>query len=278
MNDGSIDLNEMYSAAGKVIPVEDVETSVRPLETNANTMVAIQDEQLLEARIDKITGVGAYVGVNGGRQAERVTAEEIKAQRDAGGNRLGRYHKHIEDTALCELLSKCYAFMQQFVIDEETVRIQRSVQTSMTDKYEFFTVGQEDLQYDLDITPIGSDHIIDKEFELQQRLDFYTVVSQNPDMAKFVNWKEAMKDLARRMMKQDWERFIIIPEETVPPEGAEQPDVEEQMLMQQQAQAEQAANPTGNPDADQFIRQLASSPDQAAQTVANVSNNDRRFG
>jgi hypothetical protein len=283
VNDGSIDLNEMYSGAGRVIPVEDVETSVRPLETQSNTMVAIQDEQLLESRIDKITGVGAYVGVNGGRQAERVTAEEVKSQRDAGGNRLGRYHKHIEDTALNDLLKTTYAFMQQFVIDEETVRIERAVQTSMSDKYEFFTVGQEDLQYDLDIIPIGSDHIIDKEFELQQRLDFYTVVSQNPDMAKYVNWKEAMKDLARRMMKQDWERFIVIPEEgeaQAPPQGQgqQQPSMEEQMMMEQQAQAQKAANPTGNPDADQYIRQLAQNPEQAAQTVANVSNNDRSLG
>jgi hypothetical protein len=172
--------------------------------------------------------------------------------------------------------------MQQFVVDDETVRLQKSVETSMTDQYEFFTVGQDDLQYDLDITPIGSDHIIDKEFELKQRLDFYTVVSQNPEMTKYVNWKEAMKDLARRMMKQDWERFIVIPEEQPQqaPQGQvqQQPSLEEQMIMQQQAQAEQAANPTGNPDADQYIRQLAGNPEQAAQTVANVTNNDRRFG
>jgi hypothetical protein len=276
-NDGSIDLSQLYSEAGKVIPVEDIESSIKPIETNTNVMVAVQDEQLMEQRVDKITGVGAYVGVNGGRSGERVTAEEVRSQKDAGGNRLGRYHKHVEETALMDVLKKAYAFMQQFVLDEETIRVQKSVQDSMVDAYEFFSVGQEDLQYELDILPVGSDHIIDKEYELQQRLDFYTVVSQNPEMSKFVNWKEAMKDLARRMMSQDWERFLVIPDESqqAPPE--QQMSVEEQMLMQQQAQAEQAANPTGNSDADAYIRQLASDPEATAQTVANLATNDRRY-
>jgi hypothetical protein len=279
VNDGSVDLSQLYSRAGKIIPVEDVETSIRPVEMGGQIQVAVQDEQLMEARVDKITGVGAYVGVNGGRQAERVTAEEIKAQRDAGGNRLGRYHKHIEDTAFKDLLNKSYSFMQQFVIDDETIRIQTSVQKSMRDQYEFFTVGQEELQHDVDIVPIGSDHIIDKEFELQQRIDLWNIVSQNQQMSQYINWKEVMKDLARRMLRQDWERYVVLPEEQPQqPQEAPQPSPEELMMMQQMEQQQAQQNPTGNPDADKFINQLGQSPEAAAQTVANVTANDRRLG
>lgn len=285
-NDGSIDLSKLYSRAGNIIPVEDVETSIKPVEISTQSHLSVQDEALLEARVDKITGVGAYVGVNGGRQAERVTAEEIKSQRDAGGNRLGRYHKHIEDTALRDLLLKSYSFMQQFVVDEETIRIQQSVKESMRDRYDFYVVSPDDLQYDLDIVPIGSDHIIDKEYELRQRLDYYTFVSQNPELTKYVNWKEVAKDLARRLIKQDWERFVVIPEEQ--PEGVasqqegvasqlEQPDMEEQLMMQQLQQQQQLQNPTGNVDADAYINSLAQNPGQAQQTVSNVVANDRRF-
>lgn len=213
-NDGSLDSQNFYVAPGKIWTVEDTETSIVPLQLPNTTQVAVQDEGLLENRVDKVTGVGAYVGVNGGRHAERVTAEEVQAQRDAGGNRLGRYHKHIENTALIDFLRKAYSFLQQFVLTDEVVRIKQSVQKTFKEQYDYFYVGQEELQHELDIIPVGSDYIIDKEFELQQRLDFYTFVSQNEQLSQYINWLEAIKDLSRRFLKQDWEKFLSIPEMT----------------------------------------------------------------
>ena len=234
VNDGSIDFNSLFVEPGKVIPVEDPESTIVPLELPNQSQVSVQDEQILEARVDKTTGVGAYVGVNGGRNAERVTAEEINAQRNAGGNRLGNYHKHMEDTCLRDFLEKSYSYLQQFVINDEVVRIKRNVQESFREQYDYFQVGQEELQHEMDVIPVGSDHIVNKEYELQQRIDFYTFASQYPEIAKFINWKEAIKDLARRFMKQDWEKFVMLPEEQPAPVPGEEELAVEAMGQQQQ--------------------------------------------
>lgn len=246
INDGSIDLNQLYVSPGKIIPVEDPENAVTPLELPNTTQVTVQDETILEQRIDKATGVGSYVGVNSGRHAERVTAEEINAQKDAGGNRLGGYHAHLEGTAMLDFLTKSYQYLQQFVINDEVIRVKKQVKDSFKEQYDYFSVGQDDLQYDMDIIPVGSDYIVNKEYELQQRLDFYTFISQYPETSKYINWKEAIKDLARRFLKQDWERFIMMPDEqnaTVP--GEEELMVQQQQAMPPEMQGQQPMPPEG---------------------------------
>jgi len=212
-NDGDLDISQIWSEPGKIIPVSDLDNAIRPLELGGEKlMITVNDENLLEQRIDKTTGVGAYVGVNSGRQAERVTAEEVLAQRDAGGNRLGRYHSHVEKTAFTAFLSKCYAYIQQFMNEPEVVRLQKPEQRSMSDRFDYFEVTPEDVQMEVDIVPVGSEHLLDKEFELKQRLDFLGFVMQYQQLAQFLNLKEIMKDLARRFTKSEWEKFVSIPE------------------------------------------------------------------
>lgn len=208
LNDGTIDLSSLFSAPAKLIPVESMD-SLQPIVFNAQNLgITVEEENMLEQRIERVTGISAYVGQGGGRDAERVTAAEVNAKRNAGGNRLGRYHKHIEDTALRELLEKTYMFMQQFVTEDEVVRVTGESSGSTSGSYDFIKVGQEELQHDVDIIPVGSDWVIDKEREISERLDFITLASQNPIMGEMINWEEVMKDLARRMIKQDWDKFI----------------------------------------------------------------------
>lgn len=278
-NDGSLDLNTLFVAPGKVILVEDPETAITPLELPNTTQVTVQDETILEQRIDKATGVGAYVGVNSGRHAERVTAEEINAQKDAGGNRLGRYHSHVEKTALKEFLTKMYLYLQQFVINDEVIRVRKQVKESFKEQFDYFQVGQEELQYDMDIVPIGSDYIVNKEHELQNRIDFYTFISQYPETSRYINWKEAIKDLARRFLKQDWERFITMPDEqpsTVP--GEEELMTEQMGQMagvppEAQGMMPQGAMPpvdggTGLPyETEQLANQMAGNPQQMMESI-----------
>lgn len=232
LQDGTLDLDSLFSAPGKIIPVADPNNIVPIAFDVRNLGINVQEEQMLEQRVERVTGINPYVGQGQGRDAERVTAEEVKSKRDAGGNRLGRYHKHIEDTALRELLEKAYSFIQQFVVEDEIVRVTGSVPGSITNSFDFIKVGQDELQHDVDIVPVGSDWVIDKEREIRERLDFITLTSQHPVMSQMVNWEEVMKDLARRMVKQDWEKFVQLkpaapagmppgmpPEAQLPPEA-----------------------------------------------------------
>lgn len=226
VNDGTLDLNSLFSEPAKIIPVGDM-ASIEQIVFDAGTLgVSVQDEQLLEQRLERVTGITPYVGQGQGRDAERVTAEEVKSKRDAGGNRLGRYHKHIEETALKEVLYKVYSFMQQFVLDDEVIRMKKPTDQAQ-DAYEFIKVGAEELETDLDIVPVGSDWVIDKEREVRERIDFITLVSQHPVMSEMVNWSEVMKDLARRLVKQDWDKYLKLdatpPQTTLPVDNASVP-------------------------------------------------------
>lgn len=203
IDDGTVNPEDVYTAPGKLIEVAD-HGSLRPLQHNQQFTVSYQEAGLLEQTIDKTTGTGAFIGVGQGRGGERVTAKEVEATRDAGGNRLGGIHSHIEHTALGLTLKKVYRMCQQFVTEDEVVRIPGY----QPGEYLYVQVGEDELIHDFDVEPVGAGHIADKEYELQKRLDFIGVVSQNPEMAQMMEWAEIMKDLAKRFGFDDIERFI----------------------------------------------------------------------
>lgn len=283
LQDGTLDLDSLFSAPGKIIPVADI-NNIAPVQYDVRNLgINVQEEQMLEQRVERVTGVNAYVGQGMGRDAERVTAEEVKSKRDAGGNRLGRYHKHIEETALRELLEKAYSFIQQFVVEDEIVRVTGTVPGSISGSFDFIKVGQDELQHDVDIIPVGSDWVIDKEREIRERLDFIGMASQHPIMSEMINWEEVMKDLARRMVKQDWDKFLKIqpqqpqgmpamppgmpPEQALPPEAAmgATPPVEQPPVMSVPLEQRLAAQ--APLEGKEAIMSLASNPQQLAQLL-----------
>ncbi len=283
VNDGTLDMDDLYSQPAKIIQVGALD-NIQQLQFNTSSLgVSVQDEQLLEQRIERVTGINPYIGQGMGRDAERVTAEEVQSKREAGGTRLGRYHKHIETNALSTLLKKAYSYMQQFVVDDETIRVNKEIQGSTRGGYEFITVGAEELENEMDIVPVGSDWVIDKEREIRERIDFITLVSQHPDMSQMMNWEEVLKDLARRLVKQDWEKYLslngqqqVIPEEmganTLPEEGTS-PEVmpQEQALPPAQPAStvplEQRLAEGMPPDVQQSLAQAVGDPQKLAQLL-----------
>jgi len=285
-SDGSLNPEDVYSQPGRVFVVEDPESSIVPIQMNVSDLQnTIQDEGLLEDRINKVSGIGDYVGVNTGRDAERVTAAEVRARQDAGGNRLSRYHKHLEDTALSEFLVKAYEYLKQFTTDNEVVRIQKPQKETVSDSYEFFEVSPEDMSMEIDIIPIGAAHVVDKELELREHIDFYTFMTGNPQLAQFMNWKEVAKDLASKLIKDDWSRFVILPEEQgsmgvdaatgqspfeqlgmlPPPPTPQQGQVPPEAQLPPEAQPEQVPGLTA--DNQQFTDDLSNNPELAAKLI-----------
>jgi len=215
VDDGVIDFENLYSEPGKLIRVETPD-NIRPIPIERTNNISVRDEQILDERIEKTTGVGAYLGVNSGRDGERVTAEEVKAQRSAGGNRLNRIHGHIESTALYKFLNKMYAHLQQFQENEEVVRVP-SRKASIV--YDFWLVGQEELADSYTVCPLGSSHVADKEYDVKNAVDFVSVMSQNEQLSSRVNWDAVAEHLTSKFMRRDnWHKFLAAP--AAPPPDA----------------------------------------------------------
>jgi hypothetical protein len=210
VDDGVIDFENLYSEPGKLIRVETPD-NIRPIPIERENNVSVRDEQLLDQRIEKTTGVGAYLGVNSGRDGERVTAEEVKAQRSAGGNRLNRIHGHIETTALYKFLNKMYSHLQQFQETEEIVRVP-SRKPSVV--YDFWLVGEDELEDNYDVCPLGSSHVADKEYDVKNAVDFVSVMSQNEQLASRVNWDAIAEHITSKFMRRDnWQKFLAQPQQ-----------------------------------------------------------------
>ena len=218
--DGLLRTEDIYTEPGRVLAVADHDT-LRPLPTpNPNFGVSYQEAQILEADIDKSTGTGSFIGVGAGRSGERVTAEEIQATRDAGGNRLTSVYTWIEHSAFTPLLNRVWQGIRQFVTDDQVIRM--SVNTPSGPKFVFIELEPTDLSQDFAVKPRGAGHIADKEYELNKRLQFLDLVGANPDMAAQLDWTEVMKDLASRFGYDDFERFLKA-EEPAPEQAQPQP-------------------------------------------------------
>jgi hypothetical protein len=203
-NDGTVDPNELFIEPGKVIPVADV-NSVRSLAADLRFVnVSISEEQLREQTVDRRTATGAFIGTAEGRGGERVTAAEVNATREAGGNRLSGVYEHIELTALLPALTLIYNYARQFVVKDELVPFPGK----HADEILYATVGIDQLHTEFRLIPKGATHIADKEYELRQMTDWVSLMGSNQQLAQNVNWTEVAKELTRRFIGFHPERFI----------------------------------------------------------------------
>ena len=191
VDDGVLDPDDVETVPGKVFKMGNP-SSLMPVDMGrADFTVTYQEAAVLESTIDKNMGTGNYVGANSQREGERVTAAEIAAVRDAGGNRLSGIHKHIEETALKEILERVFELMRQFVRENEIVRIAGD----KAGEYKYFQVGVEELNQPLSIRPMGAGHVIERKKYIQDRLDFIAAVSQIQQMADKIDYEAILHDL-----------------------------------------------------------------------------------
>lgn len=203
--DGVLRVEDVYSEPGRVIQVAD-HNSIRPLQLGSpNFTVSYSEQQNLEADIDQATGTGSFINVGQGRGGDRVTAQEIQATRDAGGNRLTSVYTWVSTTAFEPLLNRVWQSIRQFVTEDETLRL--SENSVDGPKWVWLTIEPTDLG-EFHVKPVGADHIADREFALNKRLQFLDLVSANPVMSEQLDWLEVMKDLASRFGYDDFDRFM----------------------------------------------------------------------
>lgn len=220
VDDGVTQPEDIYTAPGRVIKVA-APGNIQPVQMPKNFTISYQEAEVLESRIDKINGTGPMVGAGSGRSGERVTATEIQATKDAGGNRLSGIHKHIEETCLYLVLSKVFRLIQQFTTDDETVKLPHPEAPGSS---LYVNVGPEELEYDFLLYPVGADYVADRDYELNKLMQFLQLSAQYEDMKKHVDYYAALVRVARLMGLDDIEQLIIKDTNTPPvPEMPQDP-------------------------------------------------------
>jgi len=234
--DGIIQPEDVRSEPGKVYSVLD-HTDIQPLAASQlEWKVTYQEVSVLETIIDKNFATGAMIGAGQGRSGERVTATEIQAVRDAGGNRLSNIHRHIEDSSLYPILLGVFNMMRQFVKEPEVIRVSGDA----AGEYRYYQIDPSiAFAYDYKLKPVGADYVTDQAKYLQQRLDFIQAVSQVPQMAQQLNWGNLLHDIVHHMGFDDPDSYINNDVPAQPPVAATDPN------KQPDPQQPQQAPPTG---------------------------------
>jgi hypothetical protein len=202
VDDGVLNPEDVYTEPGRVFPVAD-HNALRPMQGHQINTVSYTEVQNLETYVDKAIGTGAMVSANAARRGERVTATEIQATRDAGGNRLSNVQSHVNEQVLIPLLSKLLRLMQQFITDAEIVRIEQQGGV-----IEYYGVGAEELAYDFILEPLGADHILTQQDYIQKRLDFLASVAPYPEMVAKIDMAKYLEDLLMNFGMENPEVYL----------------------------------------------------------------------
>jgi hypothetical protein len=95
----TLDASDVYTEPGKIFEVDDHD-DLKPMPPSQwNIQLSYEEASYMESSIDKNAATGPLIGAGMGRSGERVTAAEIAAVREAGGNRLKRYTPQVGKSA-----------------------------------------------------------------------------------------------------------------------------------------------------------------------------------
>lgn len=189
--DSTLQPEEIRTEPGAVFLV-DRHGVLQPIAPPPNNFgIGFQQTQSIVQSIDAITGAGPLVGSTQPRGGERVTAEEIKSVRDAGGNRLLGSHKHIELTSLMPMLKKTLAIVQQFTRVDDVVEVPDKSSKAVY----FMAVGPNELQLEYKIIPRGADHVIEQQEYVNKRVTLLQTVASIPGAIEKLDLDKILEDI-----------------------------------------------------------------------------------
>jgi hypothetical protein len=211
---------DVFVEPGKVFLVEE-HGDLQPLNMgNQPFVINYQEAAVLEQQIDKNSGTGNFISANSQRSGERVTAAEIQAVKDAGGNRLSNLHDHIEQTSLIEILKRVWKSTQQFTKEDELVR----VSGALPGTYDYMKISPDSFSNEYSIFPIGADYVTDNTKFVRSRMEFMSFVSQVPEMAAKIDYDALLLDVVNHMGFDE-------PMSYIKKEQAQQPQVQPESQM-----------------------------------------------
>ena len=202
--DAGLDDEEVYSQPGRVFKTTSA-GSINPVSTGDKAYtITYQETQILDNHINENSGTPSLVSSGQVRAGERVTAEEIQSIKDAGGNRLSGVFARIETNYMLPLLNKVYRMLQQFA--DETLRVQ--IDLDGDGNVGFIDVDPGDLTGQYELKPMGSNHVIEREQFINQRVELLAIVSQVPGMLEKLNTDAILEDIVGAFAFDNPERYL----------------------------------------------------------------------
>lgn len=213
VDDGITNPKDIKARPGAVIAVgrQDTLTPLHPPANNFN--VTYQEAAVLDTKIDRNIGVGAMVSANTYRSGERVTAREIDAVKDAGGNRLTDVYELIEANCILPLLQRAYAVVRANLKSKRIVKLK----SSRANAYDFFTVLPEDLRKDHSVKLAATQAVINRDRRIDQLQQFIVTVTGIEQFQPFIDYQNLYLDLLVNFGFDEPMRYLKSEEPEAPP-------------------------------------------------------------
>lgn len=199
----TLDAEDLYVEPGRVLEVEDHD-DVRPMPPSQwNIQTSYEEANYMESSIDKNAATGPLIGAGMGRSGERVTAAEIAAVREAGGNRLSGIHRRLEKRGLTKAIDKIFNIYRQYKSKAAIVRYAGDE----AGKFDYARITRSDL-VEVRVDAKGSDHVIEKRKALQDIYDFLGAVNQDSEMATLIDKEAVLRRVMRHLPFDDPQEFL----------------------------------------------------------------------
>ena len=199
----TLDASDVFTEPGKIFEVDDHD-DLRPMPPSQwNIQTSYEEANYMESSIDKNAATGPLIGAGMGRSGERVTAAEIAAVREAGGNRLSGIHRRLEKRGLTKAIDKIFSIYRQYKSKSAIVRYAGDA----AGKFDYARITRSDL-IEVRVDAKGSDHVIEKRKALQDIYDFLGAVNQDPEMAALIDKEAILRRVMRHLPFDDPQEFL----------------------------------------------------------------------
>ena len=214
VDDGVTNPDDIRTAPGKVISVgrPDSLTPLHPPHNNFN--VTYQEASVLDTKIDRNIGTGALISANTYRSGERVTAQEINAVKDAGGNRLSDVYELLEAQVIIPLLQRAYSIVRKHTNSAKVVKLA----SDRSGIYDYFRMLPEDLEHDYSLSLSATQSIINRDRNISLLQQFLTTVAAVEQFQPFIDYQNLYYDMLVKFGFDDPSRYLKAQEAPSAPE------------------------------------------------------------
>lgn len=204
VEDGILKQEDVKTEPGAVFKVANHD-SLQPVDLGRpDFTVTYQEESIQGATVDRNTATGPLIGMGQPRGGERVTAQEIQAVRDSGGNRLSSLHSHLEDTGTVPMLNRVFAVLQQHYTAAEIVRLYEP--DLKVDA--FYSVDPEYVRQPYKFVALGASYVVERQRNMSELMQLLDISARAPQLAERLDYEAILEDMLRQMRFTNPKRFI----------------------------------------------------------------------